>query len=290
MATIGLIIKPSLEAGGSLAKTLETWCHDHGHTLLFEEQTAALLGGKESLASRLELVENADPIVVLGGDGTLIGVARHARNYSPLFLGVNFGTLGFLTELTPDELIPTLEKVLRGEVAGVSRSLLQATGYNKEKEKFFESQAVNDVVIQKGTRSRLLELDVFINSRDLMRIRGDGIIFSTPTGSTAYSLAAGGSIAYPSLDVTLLTPICPHSLTYRPLILPGSAHAVVELPSYDGEVFVTIDGQASFQLGTYDTVQIQQALNKIRFVRSPNEDYFSILRNKLNWGIPNQGD
>ena len=289
MTVIGVILKPALDSALEVARSLEQWCEEKEFSLLFEEASAELLGGREGAVSKEELVQRADPIVVFGGDGTLIGAARHAGEKSPLFLGVNFGNLGFLTELTPDQLLPKLDKVIKGTVTGVSRSLLHASVYRKE-ERVFESQAVNDVVIQKGTRSRLLELDVFINSRDLMRIRGDGLIFSTPTGSTAYSLAAGGSIAYPSLDVTLLTPICPHSLTYRPLILPATANASVEIPSYDDEVYVTIDGQASCSLSPGDTVRVRQAKTKIRFVRSPREDYFSILRKKLNWGIPNESE
>lgn len=287
MTTVGLIIKPSVSSAIELARDVQEWCQQHSIDLLFENRTAELLGIKGESFSKKELVLKADPIVSLGGDGTLIGIARYAGEKSPLFVGINFGNLGFLTELTPAQLLPTLKKVINKKVDSASRSLLLCT-CEREGERVFQSQAVNDVVIQKGTRSKLLELDVFIDSVDLMRIRGDGLIFSTPTGSTAYSMAAGGSIVYPTLDITLITPICPHSLTYRPIILPAEMDLVVEIPEYDGEVFVTIDGQVSYKLLTRDRLLLRQSPNKIRFARSPRKDYFSILRTKLNWGTGNR--
>jgi NAD+ kinase len=149
---------------------------------------------------------------------------------------------------------------------------------------------VNDVVVQKGARSPLPELDLSVNRHDVARIRADGIIFATPTGSTAYSLAAGGSIAHPSLSVILVTPICPHSLTNRPLILPGSASIKVNLPRFDDEVLVTVDGQVSEPLRSGDVVRVGQAHQTVKFVISKEKGYFDILRTKLNWGRPNRPD
>ena len=289
MAILGLVIKSAAPKVKALVEELELWCKAKKHQLCYEERSAKLLGQNEPGVDRAVLVKKADPIVILGGDGTLIGVARETNGESPLMLGVKFGTLGFLTELSPEELIPSLDSIFEGSAQVANRTLLKASVCTN-KNKVFESQAVNDVVVQKGSRSKLLELDVYFNGRDLMRIRGDGLIFSTPTGSTAYSLAAGGSIAYPSLDVTLVTPICPHSLTYRPLILPGDVELEVRVPNYQGDVYVTVDGQVSYELHSADLVKICQANNKIRFVRSPNLDYFTILRSKLNWGIPNKSE
>jgi NAD+ kinase len=218
----------------------------------------------------------------------LLGVARENAKYSPILIGVNFGNLGFLTEISPNELIKTLEAVLSDKAKIGTRSMLQAQCYRNGK-LVFDIQAFNDIIVQKGTRSRLLELDVFMNSIDIMRIRGDGLIFATPTGSTAYSMAAGGSIAYPSLDVILLTPICPHSLTNRPIILPNKAKLEVNIPDYDGDVYISSDAQAAFTLQTGDRVEISDSPHKARIALSDKHDYFSILRSKLNWSIPNLG-
>jgi NAD+ kinase len=227
--------------------------------------------------------------VTLGGDGTLIGVARYVRGSSPVFVGVNFGNLGFLTEVRPDELMKTLEDALAGKVSCAERVLLHVV-VERDGKNVFESQAVNDVVVQKGARAPLPELDLGVNGHDVARIRADGIIFATPTGSTAYSLAAGGSIAHPSLSVILVTPVCPHSLTNRPLILPGSARIELELPKFHDEVLVTVDGQVSESLQPGDKVKVSQAKQAVRFVISEDESYFDILRTKLNWGVPNRPD
>jgi NAD+ kinase len=254
-----------------------------------ETSTAKILGLATPGLSSAELVEKADPIVTLGGDGTLIGVARHVRGKSPLFVGVNFGNLGFLTEVRPDELFPVLERAMSGKIRCGERVLI-VVRVLRDGGVCFESQAVNDVVVLKGSRSRLPELDVSVDDQDVARIRADGLIVATPTGSTAYSLAAGGSIAHPSLDVMLLTPICPHSLTNRPLILPGSSTIKVELPPFDDELLVTVDGQVSQHLRSGDVVEVQRAKQAVKFVLSREKGYFDILRTKLNWGVPNRAD
>jgi NAD+ kinase len=254
-----------------------------------ELQTAQNLNRPELAMSNRELVEKADPIITLGGDGTLIGVARHVKGRSPLFVGVNFGNLGFLTEVRPDELFTVLETALAGKASSAERVLLFVQ-VEREGRVVFESQAVNDVVVQKGAKSRLPEFDIEVNGHDLARIRADGVIFATPTGSTAYSLAAGGSIAHPALSVILVTPICPHSLTNRPLIMPGSSKIEVRLPAFDDEVLVTVDGQLSEALLPGDLIKVVQAKQSVRFVISQEKSYFDILRTKLNWGVPNRPD
>jgi NAD+ kinase len=236
-----------------------------------------------------ELAQRVSTIVTLGGDGTLIGVARYVKGASPLFVGVNFGNLGFLTEVRPDELTDVLERVLASNVSSAERTLLQVR-VERDGAVFFESQAVNDVVVQKGATSPLPDLDLTVNDNAVARIRADGIIFATPTGSTAYSLAAGGSIAHPSVSVILVTPVCPHSLTNRPLILPSSARISVELPKFHEEVLVTVDGQVSKALRPGDIIRVVQAKQSVRFVISEDKSYFDILRTKLNWGVPNQPD
>jgi NAD+ kinase len=286
---IGLVIRPGSPKVVTLAREVLAWCAERSLSVDVDVQTAKVLKLTQSGITPKELVERADPIVTLGGDGTLIGVARHVKGASPVFIGVNFGNLGFLTEVRPDELFPVVEQALRSEVSCAERVLLTVQ-LEREGTVVFESQAVNDVVVQKGARSPLPELDLSVNRHDVARIRADGIIFATPTGSTAYSLAAGGSIAHPSLSVILVTPICPHSLTNRPLILPGSASIKVNLPRFDDEVLVTVDGQVSEPLRSGDVVRVGQAHQTVKFVISKEKGYFDILRTKLNWGRPNRPD
>jgi len=289
MATIGLAIRGGIERAVSLGREIVAWAGPRGHKVLCETETAKLLELSEGGISAQELANKADPIVILGGDGTLIGVGRYVDKNSPTLLGVNFGNLGFLTEIAPEELFGTIESVLAGSAAIGSRSMLLAEVWRGE-EKIFSSQAVNDAVVQKGARARLLDLDIAVNGEEIMRLRCDGLIAATPTGSTAYSLAAGGSIVHPSLAVMLVTPICAHSLTSRPLILPLDANFSVSVPSYEGRVFLMIDGQDNVELRSGDVVKITKAKNIVKFVKSSRKSYFDILRTKLNWGIRNRAE
>lgn len=286
---VGLVIRPGNQKIVSCAEQLLAWCAARNIPVDAEKQTAEILQLPEPGFAAKELVDRADPIVTLGGDGTLIGVARYVRGASPVFVGVNFGNLGFLTEVPPDNVLQALDDALHGKVSCAERVLLHVV-VERDGKSIFESQAVNDVVVQKGARSPLPELDLTVNGHDVARIRADGIIFATPTGSTAYSLAAGGSIAHPSLSVILVTPVCPHSLTNRPLILPGSSRIELELPKFHDEVLVTIDGQVSEPLKPGDIVRVSQAKQAVRFVISEDKSYFDILRTKLNWGVPNRPD
>lgn len=284
---IGLVIRPGSQRVLSLAREVVAWCQSHKLPLDPCPHTAKLLKLPDAGVGPKEMTSRADPIITLGGDGTLIGVARYVEGSSPVFVGVNFGNLGFLTEVRPEEVFSVLGEVISGTVKCAERVLLEVQVHRKGGV-VFESRAVNDVVVQKGARSRLPQLDLAVNGHDVARIRADGIILATPTGSTAYSLAAGGSIAHPSLSVILVTPICPHSLTNRPLILPGSAQVEVELPKFDDEVIVTVDGQVSEPLMSGDIVKVSQAKQTVKFVVSPEKSYFDILRTKLNWGVPNR--
>lgn len=286
---VGLVVRAGNKKAVELAQELVEWCKQRNLELDVDAQAAKSLNLKSSGLSHQEIVERADPIVTLGGDGTLIGAARYVKGKSPLFVGVNFGNLGFLTEVRPTEVFSVLEQALQNKVTSAERVLLFVQVI-RDGEVIFESQAVNDAVVQKGARSPLPELDLSVNEHDVARIRADGIIIATPTGSTAYSLAAGGSIAHPSLSVFLVTPVCPHSLTNRPLILPGSSTVGVKLPHFKDDAWVTIDGQVSQQLKSGDLVRISQAKQTVRFVISPDKSYFDILRTKLNWGVPNKAD
>lgn len=288
MTPIGLVIRPEVDEALELGREMLAWVHRKKLRVLLEKETALLLAEKAENCSARELASLADPIVTLGGDGTLIGIGRHVGARSPVLVGVNFGQLGFLTEISPGELFETLERVLAGDAVCAERAMLLAE-VTRGKEKIFSSQAVNDAVVQRDTAEKLLSLDVSVDDQDVMRVRGDGLIVSTPTGSTAYSLAAGGSIAYPTLEVLLLTPICPHSLTNRPLILPLESRLSLRIPAFDGSVQLIIDGQSSIQVRPGDKIELRQSPNKVKFVRSQSRSYFDILRKKLNWGRINRG-
>jgi len=292
---IGLVVRPEVEAAVTHARELLTWCARNNHEVVLEHNSAEALdaqGWNAATATKMSAAELAvacDPVVSLGGDGTLIGVAHFVQGRSPVILGVNFGTLGFLTEISPTELIPTLESVLAGTALCGERAMLQAE-IVRDGKVISSTQGVNDVVVQKGARSRLLDLDLFVDREAVMRLRADGLIIATPTGSTAYSLAAGGSIMHPSLSVVMVTPICPHSLGSRPLILRLGSEIRIDVPPYDGKCYLTVDGQMSVPLRSGDAVRVTESPNRVRFVRSSKRSYFEILRAKLNWGLPNCGD
>lgn len=287
---VGLIIRPNIPQAFDLANKLVAFCSENKLTLFIEEESSRYYkADKVKILKAPALAKQSDLIVVLGGDGTLIRVAKYVESPAPVILGVNFGNLGFLTELTPEELFPTLERALQGKLKPGVRHMLSAK-IVRDGKKIFSSQAVNDVVVQKGARDPLIEMDVAVNAEPLVRVRADGLIVSTPTGSTAYSLAAGGSIIYPLLAAMMITPICAHSLSMRPLILPLNVDLSVRVPHYEGEILLTIDGQVSEKLLPGDIVQISESPNTVRFVQSPSRSYFEILRGKLNWGIANKGD
>ena len=287
--TIGIAVRPGIPKAIELAKQVVAFAKSHGHKILLEKETAKILGSRQRGVSELELANSADPIVVLGGDGTLIGIAHFVKGGSPTLVGVNFGHLGFLTELAPEELMTALPNVLSGKAKFGERSMLLAEVIRKNKV-IFSSQGVNEAVVLKAAEAPLLDIDFAVDQEAVMRLRADGMIIATSTGSTAYSLAAGGSIVYPALPVLLVTPLCPHSLTVRPLILRLDSVLSLSFPPYEGKVVLSVDGQVSTELQTGDRVRISRCKNSVRFVRSPSRSYFEILRAKLNWGIANKAD
>lgn len=223
-----------------------------------------------------------DLIIVLGGDGTLLAVARKVRRNVPI-LGVNLGRLGFLTEIPRTDLYASLLKVLAGEMTLEERSLfkveiLRASGSTLE---FF---AFNDAVIAKSALARIIELQVHIDARLVARYRADGMIVSTPNGSTAYNLSAGGPIVHPTLPVAVVTPICPHALTLRPIVVPDDATIEIRLETELEEVFVTVDGQEGSSLGYHDVVRVRRADTSVRLVRVSGRTFYESLRQKLHWG------
>lgn len=290
MAVIGVVIRAGIPEAVKLAEELSLWATQNGHTVLSgkSDGRSVALGHSVSLS---ELAAKSDPIVILGGDGSLIGVARHVTDPSPVFIGVNFGNLGFLTEVSPQELFQALADFFSGKLKVGERSMLQAKLYRDgNPQALFSSQAVNDAVIQKSARARLFDMDLVVDGEDVVRLRADGLIMATPTGSTAYSLAAGGSIVDPELPVVLMTPICPHSLTSRPLVLNLNRKIEIRTPSVENSVYLIIDGQSSIELKSGDMISITRAANRVKFAKSLSKSYFEILRTKLNWGIANRSE
>ncbi len=282
MQTIGIIIKrnnaKALEIGGRLG----FWLREQNRTVVCEKELAALL--RQSPASKDEICRLAELVVVLGGDGTLLSIARHIRRADLPILGVNLGGLGFLTAITLDELFPILKEVL-GERFSISPRMALEVTLERRNETIFSHNVLNDAVINKGAMARIIELETRINNQLVNTFRADGLIFSTPTGSTGYSLSAGGPIVYPTLDCITLAPICPHTLSNRPLIVPPDAAITTTLASDDADdVFLTLDGQVGTPLQTRDTIRISRAPYALSFVTAPGKTYFEVLRSKLKWG------
>jgi NAD+ kinase len=285
---VGLVAKTGLDAAAGVLAELAGWLEAREVRAVFETETAALAGlpSNRGTVSRDELPAMCDLIVVLGGDGTLIGMAdRIAQSGADVpIVGVNFGSLGFLTEITLPELYPSLEAVLAGTAQIDERMMLRSRTL-RDGVVYADRLALNDVVITKGALSRIIDLSVAIGDRPVMRVRADGLIIASPTGSTAYNLAAGGPILHPAVDALLLTPIAPHMLTNRPVVIPASSEVRVR-PAMNGsneEVFVTIDGQSGHALQSDDEICITRADRPLRLVRASTRTYFDVLRQKLKW-------
>ena len=288
---VGLTAKRGLEAASDLMAELAAWLEARGVRAVFETETAQLAGvppGRPT-ASREDLPKACDLLVVLGGDGTLIGMAgRIARAGTDVpILGVNFGSLGFLTEITLPELYPALEAALEGRATIETRTMLAART-SRDGQPFADHIVLNDIVITKGALSRIIEISVIVGDAPVMHVRADGLIVATPTGSTAYNLAAGGPIVHPAVDAMVLTPIAPHTLTNRPVVIPASSDVHMRPIMEGNEVFVTFDGQAGFPLQPGDLVSVRRATSPLRIIKSARRTYFDVLREKLKWGGDNR--
>jgi len=286
---VGIVAKAHLRAAGTHLTDIVSWLRGRGIEPAFDPDTAALASGATGVRTvdKDRLPTQVDMILVLGGDGTLLGMADRIGQAGadiPI-LGVNFGGLGFLTEVTLAELYPSLEAALNGTAQIAERMTLRATTLRHNRP--FEDRIVlNDVVVTHGALSRIIELSVTVDDQFVTRVRADGLIVSSPTGSTAYNLAAGGPILHPQVDALVITPIAPHTLTQRPLVIPAAAAVRIQshLDGSRDEVYVTFDGQSGCPLNEGDVVTVGRTERPIRLVRATTRSYFEMLREMLKWG------
>ena len=286
---VGIVTKRGLVAAAEQLEQLGVWLKRRSIEPVYERETAALTGYAASCsqASRDELPSRVDLVVVLGGDGTLLGMATRiaqAGRDIPI-LGVNFGSLGFLTETRIDELMPSLDAVLAGTAVFDQRAMLNADTF-RGSECFDSRTVLNDVVFTKAALSRIIELTISVGENLVTKVKADGLIVATATGSTAYNLAAGGPIVHPRVDALVLTPIAPHTLTNRPIVIPAGEVIEVRPTVVDAsdEIFVTYDGQTGYPLHAGDIVRIRRSERTLRLVKAPARNYFELLREKLKWG------
>jgi NAD+ kinase len=285
---VGIVAKSHLREAAPHLVEVAAWLEARGITAVLETATAALMppAANRRVADRRALVDTVDMVLVLGGDGTLLGMADRigeARSTIPI-LGVNFGSLGFLTEVTFPELYQTLEAAVGGQAHVEERLMLRSTTI-RGRAPVAEHIVLNDVVVTKGAHSRMIDLSVSIGDEFVTRVKADGLIVATPTGSTAYNLASGGPIVQPTVEALIVTPIAPHTLTNRPIVIPAPSPVRIQ-PQMDDhdEVFATFDGQAGLQLAAGDELRVCCAEQRLRLIRPPTRSYFEVLRRKLKWG------
>jgi NAD+ kinase len=280
---VGIISKPKKTEIREIVPPLIDWLRQRDVEVFIDKETGSIIERSERSLSRNEMPGRVDLLIVLGGDGTLLATAR-ALNRKPVpILAVNLGGLGFLTVITREELYATLEMALAGSLQTEKR--VQIEGQLVRADEVISSfLALNDVVLNKGAISRILDFDVLVDGRFISTYKSDGLIVSTPTGSTAYSLAAGGPIVAPSVEAFIVTPICAHTLTNRPLVLPDTAQIEVVVKSQREAAYLTVDGQVGLAAHSEDIVRMRKAASCVEIVQPPSKDYFEILRQKLKWG------
>ena len=279
---IGVFCKPKAPSATDILGRLIPWLRKQNYHIFLDTGTAAIINETSSYEKR-EISQQADLLIVLGGDGTLLSVARAAHPHNIPILAVNLGSLGFLAEISIDELYPTLENILAGKFEIENRMLLNACIW-RNGEKVEDHNVLNDVVINKGAVARVISLQVLVNGQYMTSYRADGLIIATPTGSTAYSLSAGGPIIHPSMHTLVLSPICPFTLTNRSILIPDQSIIQVKLAAEYDDVRVTLDGQEGYDMRAGDILEIKKTKTSFQLIRGPNKNYYQILRDKLHWG------
>ncbi|MGO9828682.1 MAG: NAD(+)/NADH kinase [Myxococcaceae bacterium] len=279
MKTLAVVAKKGSAEAAVLARRLR---QRHPElTLLADPDFAAELGWP--VASQEEVAARAELVVVLGGDGTLIRAARLLGGRPVPILGINLGSLGFMTEVPATEGLDVLDEVLAGR-GSVQQRMKLGCRVVRRGTVAVEDEVLNDVVINRGALSRIADHETRIDGKLIATFKSDGLIVATPTGSTAYALAAGGPIVHPGLDCALIVPICPHALTQRPLVVPGDQVVSIHLGEEAADIYVTFDGQSGHALLAGDTLEVRRSPNRVLLVSNPRLDYFAVLREKLHWG------
>ena len=282
--TIGIISRLRSANLDAVVPVLVRWIEARGLPLVYDAETASVLKNGVAGKTRHEIAQEADLLVVLGGDGTLLAAAREAAPQGTPILPINMGSLGFLTSFTVEELYPALETTLAGRAAIEERVLLMVERCNSKGEVLTKQLVLNEAAVHKETLARMIELELFIDESFVCRYRADGLIVATPTGSTAYSMSAGGPIVHPGVASILITPICPHTLSDRPVVVRDTSEIELRLSVNSDSVFLTLDGQTGVAMEGGDRVRITRAAEMLKLIQPPNKTYFEILRNKLKWG------
>ena len=278
----GIFSKPNVPAAETLIPHLVEWLGERNVRIRYDQITAAYLGRDDGLR-REEVPDGCELMIVLGGDGTLLSAARAIAGMEIPLFAVNLGGLGFLTAITVDDLFPELERALRGERRISLRRMLHVDVFRGDR-KVAQYEALNDAVLSKTAIARIIDIEVYARSRLVCAYKADGLIVSTPTGSTAYSLSAGGPVIYPTVGALCLTPICPHTLTNRPLIVPSEMTLTLYNKAADQDAFLTIDGQVGEPLMRNDRMECRISENSLHLIRPPKTMFFDVLRQKLKWG------
>ena len=285
--SVGIVVKPNHAEAWATACELSEWLEKRGVKLLGKPYSEAAKPTDETCdietVDTARFAAEADLIVVLGGDGTMISTARLVGDREVLVLGVNYGSLGYLTDFRIEEMFPTLELIFDGNFE-IDRRVMLDTEHWREQEKLASGRVLNDVVINKAALARIIEIEVSLNDLFVNSFRSDGLIVATPTGSTAYNLSAGGPIVYPSMNAVVLTPICPFTLTNRPIVIPDTAEIELKLMNGNEGVVLTLDGQTGYPMEAHDRVLIRKSAMTFNLVQPPNRNYFDVLRNKLKSG------
>ena len=279
---VGVVVKPNHKEAWETACKLSDWLAERGIDLIGKPHAETEICDIQ-VAGIEEFKNDVDLIVVLGGDGTMISTARLTGNREVLVLGINYGSLGYLTEFRIEEMFPALEAILEGNYEIDRRVMLDVEHFRND-EKLASGRVLNDVVINKAVLARIIEIEVNLDNLFVNSFRADGLIIATPTGSTAYSLSAGGPIIYPSMNAMVLTPICPFTLTNRPIVVPDTAEINLRLKNESDGVVLTLDGQIGYAVQMGDYISIRKSTTNFNLVQPPNRNYFDVLRNKLKWG------
>lgn len=282
--SVGISAKSTSPEALAYACTVARDLRSRGYEVLLDESSLEdqESGSQFRVVSKSELGNSVDLLVTFGGDGTLLSVARHASERVPI-IGVNMGTLGFLTEIRVEEFPDVLERVLSGNFEAEARVAFDVS-VSRPDGSVSKYRVLNDAVLNKSALARIVEMRLHVGGHFVSSFRADGLIVATPTGSTAYNLSAGGPIIYPTMGAVVITPICPHMLSNRPIVLPDELDIALSIVAEKQEVFLTLDGQEGLPISEQDHITIRKSPQSILLVNSPGKNYFDVLRMKLKWG------